>query len=432
MFEKIVPDRFQRIIDPLKEVAGSHIWVSGGTLLAQRLGLPYYGDLDLLVGASPETVESALTVANLPVKRNLFGTLRCTTEDGGHVDISCNSLLSSSSQVEDALAKYHFSCVSSALNIATGELIRSKNNSRDLAQKLFSFETKYIRRRIDTIPNLKQISAYQSYFGLMPADNRTSEYFRRGRTAIDQYFGRYSAAELCDFATHEVRKFVPPNCPVLICRGYVRNAFRGQLGIWDDLDVLVLSSTEECEKHLRNTGVAFLPNYFGMPKLKTARGQKIDLICIGNRDPVAVLNSFAINLDRIAWDSAAQTLINEGKSTKCNMDEFVDVDKHALSDFPPQQRAYFLIKSAYFSVLYGCKISSRLASSLCLPCSISEFDMGNTQKLAIELLDRAPRENILGFLQQSAVCSGSSPIGVLAYFLKSAVSLQEARGLLIP
>jgi hypothetical protein len=425
MFSEDIPFRYRKIIDYLLGSQIKDIWMTGGTLLGVRLRLPYYGDLDLLVGAPSEFVEMGLSGLGLSIIRSPFGALRCTVEDGSHIDMVCNTNFSSTSQVQAFLEEYHFSCVSAAQNILTNELVCSSQNISDFKSRVFSFGCKYIRAKSDALPNLKRISAYQNYFGLTARDSKTSCYYRRERAAVARHFAMTTPVEQLEFANNELKKYLPQGCTYYLCRGYVRNALCRQLGIWDDLDVLVLASTKECEDHLVEIGVDYISNYFGMPKLKSNRGQKIDLICIGNRDPISFLNDFVINLDRIAWDSRNGTFVGEQSVMECIKNGVVDIDPQSLLNYPLQQRAYFHIKSVYFCALYDKNPSKRLEGAFRSPILISEFDMSNAFKLAIELLDRLPQSRIARFLNDSEGCVHDSPMGALAYFVRAAAGFDS-------
>lgn len=421
--QNILPSYYEIFIRNICSQLECNIWLTGGWLLSHRLFRNYAGDIDLLVDIDEDLLIDRCKDMGLVGKRTYSGAIRVCLPDNNHIDFWADPDFSSKNKIREHLARFNWSCVSSALNLDSSELIETNSCSEDLSNRTFRFNKGYALSFEDTVSNLKFADKLIRFYGFKPADDDTKSTINAQEKSYRLYMGAPSTPKtMLNNAIKRLCNVLPSNNDYYICRGFVRNLVLEKFSYWDDIDVIVQLTPEEVKDHLNAKRIQYTDNYFNMPKLRLDIGQKVDVICVGDTAITDTLSLFAHNVDRIAWDPTNNQYIDiEGslsdiKDNRLTIMEGLPEDNLSTSDWN-----YYAIKSAFLIAKDAYTVSDQLRSHIGIAREFSDFDRSNAVRLARELCSRVPSSRLTELLQVWKKCDRDSAAFLLSYYIQDVI-----------
>ncbi len=384
-------------IESINNLASSQSWLTGSTLLASDLSVPYSGDIDLLIDCSKERLEASLAAQGVGYEVTYFGALRIIFHDGNSADLYASEAFRNESAIREHLEKYDFSCVSQALNISSNRRVSTSQCHIDIGNLEFRLNTDNSFVTEDTVSLLKRYCVFQRFFGLKPSDERTSKVIDNLELSMKSTDALIGGRRTVEYVSESVSEMLGSELVVAPSRGIVRNALVGGVCIWDDYDVLISVDTASCQNLLAQRSVPFTLNYFGMPKARNTVGQKVDFICSSEIISESRLKQFVHNVDRVAWHP------HEGRFF-CPSDEIsqlqqgqLKLDISRIDRMTVRSRNFYLLKTAYYIALYGFTASAEVMNALKCRIEIDRFCQSCAVRMVMELLCRASQERLSNF-----------------------------------
>lgn len=391
-----LPD-YLSTIETINDSASSQSWLTGSTLLASDLSVPYSGDIDLLIDCSKERLEVSLVAQGINYEVTYFGALRISLRDGNSADLYASEAFRDESAIHEHLEKYDFSCVSQALNISTNRRISTPKCREAIRNREFRLNTDYSFVPEDTVSLIKRYWVFQRFFGLRSSDERTRKFIINLEESVNSTDALIGGRRTVEYVSKSVSEMFDSELNVTPSRGIVRNSLIGGVSVWDDYDVLISVDTESCQNLLCERSIPFTVNYFGMPKARNFVGQKVDFICSPEKMQESRLKRFVHNIDRVAWHPHDRKFFCPSEEISQLQRGELELDLAGIDRMIERSRNFYLLKTAYYIALYGFTVSAEVMNALKSRIYIDRFCQSCAVRMTMELLCRAPQDRLSNF-----------------------------------
>lgn len=393
-----VPPEYRETIFALRQALHRELFLTGGWALSALLKKSYVGDVDVITTATKKEIAAASKSLHLSCSQSSRGGLRILLNDRNHMDVSSTHSFSESKTISDALQRFSFSANSIAINVNSGDLVRTSDNVIDLARNSFRLNREYVFECRDTVSNLIKLDTLQHFFRLTPKrDCRTISQIRLRTEMRNRWKDHDPQSNLISFS-RKISRFVPPNTQAWFTRGIVRAALTRSLTFWDDLDIMVDCSEKELLKFLDRNQVVYTLNYFNLPKVHLPDGQKLDMIPVnGIGDVERLLRSFPIRADSVAWSITARAFVDPIGAVEDISDRRLKLCDDFWQLTSESDRRFVALKSVFVLTRHKMRPDDEVRDLINVRQNYTLFDRRNATRLAAEL---SPNYSARGRLQR--------------------------------
>jgi len=332
----------------LTKTLNDDLWIAGGWIRSSALNVEYNGDIDCLTTTAPELIPALLLKSDLHWQAGRLGGYRATLSDGNHIDVSSTFSHCGRADLRHALRRFNYSVNAAAVNLSTNRYISTSDFESDSKQWSFNFQD-HVRfeNKPDDLALFKDFEILALYYGLRPLE-RTHWISEKLKSLKTESVAR-DPRQLLRVASAEIGPLIPHNAPAWIVRGYVRCAILGDLQYWDDLDVVVACCRSVLLRHLQDSQVSFVLNFFGNPKVLLPTGRSVDIWAL----PADVkiddyVLTFAQTADMLYWSVQEQCIGSPNEEVRMLIDcRRVSVNLDTIESSDEKTTAYVIAKTYY-------------------------------------------------------------------------------------
>lgn len=382
-----VSHRYRNILGKISKLCANKIWIVGGWLTSERLGRPYFGDIDLVTALDKDCLIVALSEAGLEISNTPVGSIRVSLPDLNHIDISPFASFEGANTILECIEYFNFSVNSIGFNISKCEYTFGQHCLRNIAERSFRVNERFKFSEQRKIPFLKDMDSMQFYYRLNPTDDARTQAFRLFRDTEKQKNCGVEPRQLLREIGNAVRQYLPEGRECWLSRGVVRSALSGGSSYWDDLDVIVNCNKREVFDFYRRLEMPFTLNFYGSPKAVLPDGQRMDVITMNDTENIqSLIYGFAHRCDSVCWSIDREEFYdpfgNIEKIVDCNL----ELCENFLSKYNTSDRAYFALKSLYLILRHGFEPGDDLISLVNCSFRFGPHHKKNATRLCKELL----------------------------------------------
>jgi hypothetical protein len=388
----ILRQYYSCVLDTFAAHFGERLWITGGWVRAELLGLNYVGDIDCIIVAEADQIEQFTIAAGFDLKTAPFGP-RVVLSDRNYMDLMPVSGPTGEDAVLQWLGGFNFSINSAAVNYVTGAVVQTPHNVEDVAASAFRVMDR-CRHGTDRVL-AKDFGILENYYGLRPVPTAATLRVQRFLTAFESRAGGEDVVQELGARTDEVAPYLPAAAEAWIVRGTVRCALLGQIKYWDDVDVITTASDDDIAGHLAQAGISFSLNYFGAPKVAMSSGIGAVIWALGGRSVETELAGYPHNLDAVAWSVRDRCLCDPLGVAEAVAQRRLDISPAFIGDASAQQLRYAALKSVYLIVRHRLTFSDRAAELMRAPIAPEPFLIKHLIRLMRHLCLYVPRQTIV-------------------------------------